>query len=223
LDYLSIDYSPEQAAGRAKIEGREIVSIENFYQYVWISKRKEGTINKCLRNQGKNYKKGGHLKDKRGLSVDRTDIDQRPAIVEKKDQIGDLKIDLVIGKNHKGALIIINDRATALLYMDKVESKEARVIQAKTIELLQDWKPILKTITSDNRKKFANHKAIAHELEINFYFAKPHHSWERGSNENLNGLFRQYFPKKNDFRLIEKSEIERVINILNNRRQRPTA
>ena len=163
------------------------------------------------------------MKDKRGLLVDRTDIDQRPAIVEEKNRIGDLEIDLVIGKNHKGALITINDRATGILYMDKVESKEARVIQAKTIELLQDWKPILKTITSDNGKKFANHKAIAHELEIDFYFAKPYDSWERGANENLNGLIRQYFPEKTDFRLIEKSETELVINILNNRRQRPTA
>jgi IS30 family transposase len=163
------------------------------------------------------------LKDKRGRLIDRADIDQRPAIVEEKDRIGDLEIDLVIGRHHKGALVTINDRAAGLLYMDKVESKEASVIQAKTIELLQDSKPILKTITSDNGKEFANHKAIAHKLEIDFYFANPYHSWERGANENLNGLIRQYFPKNTDFRLIEKSETERVINILNNRWQRPTA
>ena len=116
--------------------------------------------------------------------------------MEKKNRLGDLEIDLVIGKDHKGALLTINDRASGVLFMDKVESKEALLIQQKTIELLQDWKPLIKTITSDNGKEFANHQSIAEVLEIDYYFAKPYHSWERGANENLNGLIRQYFPKK---------------------------
>ena len=80
-----------------------------------------------------------------------------------------------------------------------------------------DWKPLIKTITSDNGKEFAAHHGIADSLEIDFYFAKPYHSWERGANENLNGLIRQYFPKKSDFRLITNERIKQVIDILNNR------
>ena len=217
LCYLSKDYSPEQIVGRAKLDKIEMVSAERIYQYIWEDKRKGGILYKHLRTKGKKYKKRGHLKDKRGLIVGRVDISKRPKIVEKKERLGDLEIDLVIGKDHKGALLTINDRASGVLFMDKIESKEAFLIQAKTIELLQDWKLLIKTITSDNGKEFANHQAIAEDLDIKYYFAKPYHSWERGANENLNGLIRQYFPKKYNFENITKQEIEKVINILNNR------
>jgi IS30 family transposase len=101
--------------------------------------------------------------------------------------------------------------------MDKVDCKEADVIEAKIIELLSDWKPLLHTITSDNGKEFANHIQIAERLEIDYFFAKPYHSWERGANENLNGLVRQYFPKKTNFDTITKEKINKVVTILNNR------
>ena len=215
--YLNKDYSPEQIVGRAKIDHLAMVSTERIYQYIWEDKRKGGLLFKHLRTKGKKYKKRGHLKDKRGLIVGRIDICERPAIVEKKCRLGDFEIDLVIGKDHKGALLTINDRSSGVLFMSKVESKEARIIQLKTIELLQDWKPLIKTITSDNGKEFANHQTIAEALEIDYYFAKPYHSWERGANENLNGLIRQYFPKKSNFENITQQEIENVINILNNR------
>jgi IS30 family transposase len=217
LYYLSMDYSPEQACGRSKVDDREMVSPETIYQYIWLDKRKGGVLYKYLRTKGKKYKKRGSLKDSRGSITDRVDIDKRPAIVEAKDRIGDMEIDLVIGQNHKGALLTINDRATGILFMAKVGSKEASVIQLNTIELLQDWSGLIKTITSDNGKEFANHKLIANCLEIDYYFAKPYHSWERGANENLNGLVRQYFPKKTSFASITNKEVENVINILNNR------
>jgi len=217
LYYLTQDYSPEQAVGRAKIDEVEMVSTESIYQYIWQNKRRGGTLYQYLRTKGKKYKKRGDLKDKRGLITNRIDIDERPTIVDKKTRLGDLEIDLVIGKNHKGALLTINDRASGMLFMDKVESKDAREIETKTIELLQDWKPLLKTITSDNGKEFANHQTIAEHLEVDYYFAKPYHSWERGANENLNGLVRQYFPKGLNFDTITKEEINRTIHILNNR------
>lgn len=217
LHYLALHYSPEQMVGRAKLDGVEMVSIETIYGYVWQDKRKGGILHKSLRKQGKTYRKRGHLKDNRGVIAGRVDIDKRPLIVDKKERLGDLEIDLVIGKDHKGALITINDRSTGLLFMDKIDSKEASKVESKAIELLQDWKPLIKTITSDNGKEFAGHQGIADSLGIDFYFAKPYHSWERGANENLNGLIRQYFPKKSDFRLITNERIKQVINILNNR------
>ena len=217
LYYLSNDYSPEQAVGRAKIDNVEMVSAETIYQYIWLDKRRGGLLYKYLRTKGKKYKKRGHLKDKRGVITGRVDISQRPEVVDRKSRLGDLEIDLVIGKDHKGALLTINDRVTGMLFMAKINSKEANVIEAKTIELLQDWKPIIMTITSDNGKEFANHKSIAAALDIDYYFAKPYHSWERGANENLNGLVRQYFPKKTNFEYITKQEVDEVIHILNNR------
>jgi transposase, IS30 family len=216
-NYISQDFSPEQAVGKAKKEGVQIVSIERIYQYIWQDKRKGGKLYKHLRTKGRRYRQRGNIKDNRGIIVGRVDISSRPTIVAAKERLGDLEIDLVIGKNHQGALLTINDRATGVLWMDKVNSKEASVVAAKTIELLQDWQPLIQTITSDNGKEFANHSNIAAALDVDYYFAKPYHSWERGANENLNGLIRQYFPKKYNFELITEEDIKRVTNILNNR------
>ena len=215
--YLQEDYSPEQIAGRAALDNLPCVSHESIYQFIWDDKKKGGKLYKHLRNRGKRYRKRSHTKDTRGLLVGRVDIDQRPKIVEKKERIGDLEIDLIIGKGHKQAILTINDRATGLLIMGKVPSKQASEIEKKSIELLEDWKPLIHTITSDNGKEFANHLNISEQLNLNFYFAKPYHSWQRGANENLNGLVRQYFPKEYDFTSISNEEINTVQNILNNR------
>lgn len=215
--YLIQDYSPEQIVGYATRMGKACVSAERIYQFIWKDKKNGGLLYKHLRTKGKKYKKRGSLKDKRGQIVGRIDITQRPEIVNKKQRFGDLEIDLVIGANHKGALLTINDRATGMLKMKYIENKEAKVIEENTIELLEEWAPFIHTITSDNGKEFANHREIAQELTIDYFFAKPYHSWERGANENLNGLVRQYFPKKTNFDLIQQSQVKRAQEILNNR------
>ena len=143
-----------------------------------------GAYHKHLRTQGKKYRKRGQAKDKRGQIIDRLDISQRLAIAADKTRVGDLEMDLVIGKDHQGALLTINDRATGMLKMAKIDSKEASVVEAKTIELLEEWKPFLHTITTDNSKEFSNHKNIAQRLCIAFFFARPYHSWERGANRS---------------------------------------
>lgn len=217
LYYLKKDFSPEQIKGRAVVDGKSMVSVERIYQYIWADKKAGGKLYRHLRTKGKKYAKRGQNKGRRGQIIGRVDIDQRPAIVDRKERFGDLEIDLVIGKGHQQALLTINDRATGLLFMDKVPSKEARQIELKTVELLQDWLPLIQTITSDNGKEFARHQQIAEKLDIDFYFAKPYHSWERGANENLNGLVRQYFPKDMEFKTIQKADIEQVVNIINNR------
>lgn len=217
LHYLKQDFSPEQIVGRAAIEGKVVVSHERIYQYIWKDKRAGGKLYKHLRNKGKKYRKRIHSKDNRGIIINRIDISKRPKVVDNKERIGDLEIDLVIGKDHKGALLTINDRATGLLFMGKIDSKESKAVTDKTIELLEEWKPLLHTITSDNGKEFANHREISEKLDIDYYFAKPYHSWERGANENLNGLVRQYFPKKTNFEAITQEQINKVVNKLNNR------
>lgn len=216
-NYLNEDYSPEQIAGVAKKENIMCVSHERIYQYIWQDKRQGGKLYEGLRTQGKRYRKRGSAKDKRGMILGRIGIENRPLEVEKKERFGDLEIDLVIGKDHKGALLTINDRATGMVKIAKVESKESAGIEKACIETLKDWQPFLYTITSDNGKEFANHKNIATELNINYYFANPYHSWERGANENLNGLIRQYFPKKSEFANITNEEIKNVEIKLNNR------
>jgi IS30 family transposase len=215
--YLKQDYSPEQIVGYANRIGRDCVSAERIYQFVWKDKKNGGTLYKHLRTKGKKYKKRGNLNNGRGQIIGRVDITQRPKVVDEKERFGDLEIDLIIGANHKGALLTINDRATGMLKMRYIESKQAKVIEDNTIELLEEWMPLIHTITSDNGKEFANHIKIAEELNIDYFFAKPYHSWERGANENLNGLVRQYFPKKTNFDLIQKKQVKRAEEILNNR------
>ncbi|UZO82106.1 IS30 family transposase [Aquimarina sp. ERC-38] len=216
-DGLQDHLSPEQIKGRAMLEGTPCVSHERIYQFIWQDKKAGGRTYLCLRNKGRKYQKRGGKQAGRGCIPNRRDITERPRVVDKKERIGDLEIDLVIGKDHRGALVTINDRATGMLRMGHIENKSAREVQVKTEELLEDWKPFIKTITSDNGKEFANHQEIAEELDIDFYFAKPYHSWQRGANENLNGLIRQYFPKGSSFAEITKEAVEKVENILNNR------
>jgi transposase, IS30 family len=215
--WIKEDYSPEQIVGKAKIDDIKCVSHERIYQHLWKDKKQGGDLYKSLRTQGKRYRKRGAIKDKRGQIAGRVGIEKRPPDVEKREKFGDFELDLIIGKNHKGALVTANDRATGVLKMKKIESKDALIVELAVIELLQEISPSLNTITSDNGKEFANHQSIAKQLEIQYYFANPYCSWERGSNENLNGLVRQYFPKGYDFDLITDERVKEVQEKLNNR------
>lgn len=214
---LKEDYSPEQVVGTLKKQGKPTVSIEWIYQYIWVDKKKKGELHTYLRNQGRRYRKRGSAKDNRGIIKDRVDIDKRPKVVEQRSRFGDLEVDLIIGKGHKEAILTLNDRATGMLKMRKVKSKQADVVSRAIVEELEEWKPYLHTITADNGKEFANHKYVSENVNIDHYFAKPYHSWERGSNENLNGLVRQYFKKSSNFSEITQESIKAIEDKLNNR------
>ena len=170
-----------------------------LYRWIWDDKHKKGTLYLNLRRKGKRYNKRGNTLAGRGYIPNRVDIEERPSIVDLKERFGDLEIDTVIVSNHKGALVTINDRLTSKVWIRKLSGKDAAPLALKTIEALQPIKDLIHTITADNGKEFTKHQEIAKELEISFYFCKPCHSWERGANENTNGLIRQYIPKGTDF------------------------
>ncbi len=214
---LKKGFSPEQIAGRERLEGREIVSHETIYRWIWEDKRRGGDLHKFLRRQGRKYAKRGSKNAGRGFIPNRVDIDDRPEIVELKERFGDLEIDTIIGKNHKGAILTINDRLTGRVWIRKLQGKEAIPVAKVTAWALRKVKKLIHTITADNGKEFAKHEEIAQKLEINFYFCKPYHSWERGANENTNGLIRQYIPKGTDFSEVTAKQIKWIENKLNNR------
>ena len=216
-ELLKEDYSPEQITGYCNKMGINCVSPERIYQHIWKDKKKQGTLHTHLRRQGRKYRKRGNQKDNRGIIVGRIGIEKRPIIVEKRERFGDLEVDLIIGKNHKGAILTINDRASGVLKMKKVASKESIVVTQAIKDLLEEWIPYILTITADNGKEFAGHKEVAEFLSIDYFFARPYHSWERGSNENLNGLVRQYFKKGSDFSSITDEQIKEVEFKLNSR------
>src|SRR5680860_1544352 len=123
------------------------VSPERIYQFVWRDKKEGGELYLHLRTRGKKYRKRGDKKAGRGHIPNRTDIGQRPDVVDKKERLGDLEIDLIIGKDQRGALLTINDRATGMLKMAHVEGKGAKGIDVRTKELLEDWIPFIRTMT----------------------------------------------------------------------------
>jgi len=133
------DYSPEQIVGDSARNGIEGGSHERIYQLVWQDKKQGGKLYRHMRTKGKRYAKRGSIKGKRGQIIGRVDIEQRPAVVEEKQRVGDLEMDLIIGQGHRGVLLTINDRATGMLKMAILESKEAALVQAKAVELLADW------------------------------------------------------------------------------------
>lgn len=213
ISLLEEGYSPEQIKGRSNVEGFAMVSHETIYRWIWDDKRKKGSLYQSLRRKGKKNNKRGSTHAGRGC----IDIEKRPSIVDLKQRFGDLEIDTVIGSNHKGALVTINDRLTSKVWIRKLSGKDAAPLALKTIEALQPIKDLIHTITADNGKEFAKHQEIAKELQITFYFCKPYHSWERGANENMNGLIRQYIPKGTDFSEITDEFVSWVENKLNNR------
>ena len=214
---LREELSPEQIVGRCRLLGFPMVSHETIYQHIWKDKRRGGDLYKHLRRRGRRYRKRGGRYDMRGIIRDRVSIDERPSIVDQKSRFGDLEFDTVIGKNHKGALFTCNDRFTKLVWIELLESKEAIPLKEAALAALAPMKGLIKTITADNGKEFAEHKAIAKGLGADFYFAHPYHSWERGANENTNGLIRQYLPKGTSFENLTNEHVKQIQNKLNNR------
>lgn len=215
--HIELDFSPEQVSGRAKQDGVVCVSPERIYQYIWTDKKRGGDLHSHLRHRGRKYRKRGASKDSRGIIKGRIDIAERPAIVDAKQRIGDMEIDTMIGRNHKGALLTINDRVSSKVWIAKLDGKDSTKLAQKTIDVLLPHQHIIHTITSDNGKEFADHITISKGIKVDFYFASPYSPWERGANENTNGLIRQYFPKGTCFESITEEQIKEVQDKLNNR------
>ena len=213
---LEKKWSPEQISSTMTQECGHKVSHERIYQHIIEDKKKGGLLHKNLRRR-KKYKKRIGASDYRGKIKDQKSINDRPVDVEEKTRIGDFEVDLVLGANHKGALVTINDRKTGFAKIKLVKSKDSKVVAKAIVQALKPYKNHLHTITSDNGKEFAEHKYISEKLGIDFYFAEPYSSWQRGANENLNGLIRQYFPKKTSFEQLTWREIKHVENALNTR------
>jgi transposase, IS30 family len=213
---IVIDWSPEQISGWLE-EGKGLfISHERIYQHIWADKLAGGALYKHLRHSGKKRKQYGS-KDQRGQIRNRISIDDRPMIVSEKTRLGDWEIDTVIGKNHQGALVTIVDRVSKLTLIKKVPSKHAEVVTEATITLLRPYLDKTITITADNGKEFAGHEEIKAALNANVYFAHPYSSWERGLNENTNGLIRQYFTKGSSFENITDKDVDEVMEKLNHR------
>jgi IS30 family transposase len=213
--YIRQDWSPEQVSGW--LSKRHLcVSHESIYQYIYADKARGGELHQHLRWRKRRRKRYGSY-DRRGQIEGRRCISLRPSIVAEKRRIGDWEVDTIIGQHRQQAIVSVVERKSKLCLLKRVARHTAPAVEQAISELLKPFQARCHTITSDNGKEFANHQAIAANLEADFYFAHPYSSWERGLNENTNGLVRQYFPKKSSFSKITDRDVQQVMERLNNR------
>ena len=220
-DKIRQEHAPEQIARRMKWDpdwNGPSVCHERIYQHIWQDKAAGGVLYTYLRIAGtKQRRKRRNSRDLRGTIKNRVGIEKRPQIVEKKIRIGDWEGDTVVGKNHQGALVTLVDRKSKLTLIGKVDRYTAEAVKNTIIRLMKSLPRRNYTLTVDNGKEFAGHESVADTLQIKVYFAEPYSAWQRGLNENTNGLIRQYVPKGTDVRVLTEKQIQYIMDRLNNR------
>jgi len=216
VEKLAETWSPEQIAGYQRVEQLPRISHEAIYQRIYADKRSGGHLHLALRHHKQRRKRRG-VRERRGTIPNQVSIDQRPAIVDSRGRFGDWEADLVIGARHSQALVTINERKSRYALLKRVESKQAPLVRKAIVKKLKPFARLAHTLTTDNGKEFAQHERIAAELDLNYYFAHPHAAWERGANENLNGLLRQFFPKHRKLEEVTDQEIDLAQHRLNHR------
>lgn len=222
---LRVDkWSPELISYRLKKEGEFCVSPETIYQWIWEMKKsnkKENTkykdLYKALKH-GQRRRKRGNVKDSRGTIANRVSIEERPEVVELRERIGDVEVDLMMGKNHKSALLVMTDRSTLITMLEKLSGKDAQEVYVKMAKRLTNFSSSwIKTLTFDNGKEFSYHYKLAELLNVKTYFTRPYTSQDKGTVENRIGVIRRFFPKKTDLREISTQRIKEVEKLLNYR------
>jgi IS30 family transposase len=211
------DWSPEQISGRLEMEHDATISHETIYRYIYADKAAGGDLHHHLRCRKKRRKRYGGGKDRRGAIPNRTSIEDRPAIVNDRLRIGDWEADTVIGRGHQGVLVTMVERRSLYTVIRAVPRKQAHAVAEAMTSALAPLGDRVLTVTVDNGKEFASHEKISKALGVDVYFAHPYASWERGTNENTNGLIRQYFPKSRSLRNLDHKEAQSSEDRLNNR------
>ncbi|MFQ6371386.1 IS30 family transposase [Shewanella sp. YIC-542] len=211
---LNQKWSPEQIAGVGKIIGYP-VSHEWIYRYVQRDKLRGGKLHKQLRQSRRKYRKGNRVK--RMIIPNRVGIEHRPSIVDEKKRFGDWEVDTVLGQQGTGAIVSLVERKSKLYLIRKVPAKSAAEVSQAMVGMLWRYRRHVRTITADNGSEFCEHEWVAEKLKTDIYFANPYSSWERGLNENFNGLLRQYIRKGTDLRTVTDKQIADVERALNAR------
>lgn len=210
-------WSPEQIVGRCKIDKVPMASHETIYLYIYEDKKNGGDLFNNLRQSHRTRRKRRNKNDSRGQIIDRISIKDRPKVVEKRKRIGDWEGDTIVGHRHKSQIGTMVERMSKLTIIVALNQKTAQETADQFVREMKNTALPIYTITFDNGKEFSNHKQIAKELKTDVYFADPYSSYQRGTNENTNGLIRQYFPKGTDFSKVTIEHLKEVENELNNR------
>ncbi len=210
-------WSPEQVSGALRKSGELSISHETIYRYVWGDRAAGGELHRHLRCAGKKRRKRYGRYDSRGRLAGKRLLAERPASVERRQAVGHWEIDTVMGVGNVHCVVSLVERATGYLLLGKLRARTAAELTRRTIALIRKHGGKVQTITADNGTEFHSYRAIEKATGARFYFATPHHAWERGTNENTNGLIRQYLPKRQSMARVTQHDCNRIANALNTR------
>ena len=213
---LREDFSPEQVVGRCRLEGVQVMSHETIYLHIWADKAHGGSLWRHLRGAHKLKRKRYGRHDSRGRLAGKRMITERPAIVERRARLGDWEIDTVHGRGKPAAVTVV-ERKSGLVRIGQIPCVGAQETLRRTAYILRHESHPIRTVTADNGAEFHLYRALERRLRTTVYFATPHHAWERGTNENTNGLLRQYLPKGTDLSALTQRQCTAIAAMLNNR------
>ena len=218
LELLHQDWSPEQISGHLRAERTLSISHETIYRHVKRDRRRGGLLYQHLRFWKKKWRKLYRSRDSRGRLPGKRMISERPASIEERMQIGHWEIDTVMGRyGTKPCIVTLVERKTGYLVIGKLEARTKDEANRRILQLIDRCSDRFETITADNGTEFHGYEDIERVTDVKFYFAQPYHSWERGSNENLNGLIRQYLPKRTCLKHVTQAQCDRIALALNTR------
>ena len=214
---LREDWSPEQTSGQLGKEGLLSISHETIYRHIWEDRARGGELCQHLRCALKKRRKRYAHYDSRGRLAGKRHISERPASVERRQEIGHWEIDTVMGVGNDHCIVTLVERATGYVLIGKLASRNMSDLSRRTIQLIRKHPERFRTVTADNGTEFHSYKVIERATGVRFYFATPHHAWERGSNENTNGLIRQYLPKRTSMAHVTQHDCNVIAMKLNTR------
>lgn len=215
--WLRKKWSPEQISGTLKATRELRISHETIYRYIWQDKALGGQLWTHLRQSPKLRRKRYRSYDSRGRMAGKRHISERPRSVESRRHRGHWEIDTVMGKGSPDCIVTLVERKTGFLMIGKLQDRTTQSLNQKTKRLIRRDPGAFKTITADNGTEFHQYRAIEACHKVRFYFANPYHSWERGSNENVNGLIRQYLPKGTSMKDLTQQQCDAIAQKLNSR------
>lgn len=210
------DLSPEQVSGWLDRHAVLQISTESIYGHVWRDKRRGGTLWHHLRQPIKRRKRYGS-RERRGRVDGKRHISERPAAVETRTEAGHWEMDTIIGAADQHCALTLVERASGTTLLGKLSSRKAAVLNRRLIQLIEANPTLFKSITADNGTEFHSFADVEARTGVHIYFATPYHSWERGTNENTNGLIRQYLPKRTSMKNLTQRHCNRIAYVLNNR------
>jgi IS30 family transposase len=216
-ELLRRQWSPEQVAGHLRRTGQLAISHETIYRHVWRDKRQGGTPYTHLRGARKRRRKRYGAYDSRGRLAGKRLISERPAEVEARGSAGHWEADTVMGAGSKDCVVTLVERKTGLVPIGELADRTARSLSRRAISLMRRSARSFETVTADNGTEFHDYQRVEERTGAAFYFARPYHSWERGSNENANGLIRQYLPKGVSMSGLSQQQCNAIAKKLNTR------